>query len=99
MSKQLTLQEFQTCFLIRILKLSLIVEKDRPLKFDTFMRRLNLLNFLFVGFLDDVEGDSSEDPNMLHIRSLEELPMSICCMNKKVPLDVRCLFILENALS
>ncbi|CAA7050542.1 unnamed protein product [Microthlaspi erraticum] len=36
-----------------------------------------------VVVLDDVEGDSSEDPNMLHIRSLEELPMTICCINKK----------------
>ncbi|KAF8101260.1 hypothetical protein N665_0208s0047 [Sinapis alba] len=30
-----------------------------------------------------VLGDSCEDPNMLHIRRLEELPMTICCTNKK----------------
>jgi hypothetical protein len=31
----------------------------------------------------DVEGDSLEDPNIIHIHSLEELPMTICCINKK----------------
>ncbi|CAF1804180.1 BnaC04g03250D [Brassica napus] len=30
-----------------------------------------------------LEGDSCEDPNMLCISRLEELPMTICCMNKK----------------
>ncbi|XP_013691804.1 inositol 1,3,4-trisphosphate 5/6-kinase 4-like [Brassica napus] len=30
-----------------------------------------------------LEGDSCEDPNMLRISRLEELPMTICCMNKK----------------
>lgn len=39
------------------------------------------------GFLYVVEGDSCEDPNMLCISRLEELPMTICCMNKKVCLD------------
>ncbi|VVB03303.1 unnamed protein product [Arabis nemorensis] len=36
-----------------------------------------------VVLLDAVKGDSCGDPNMLHIRSLEELPMTICCINKK----------------
>lgn len=52
------------------------------------MRHLNLLDFF--GFLDVVEGDSHEDPNMIHIHSLEELPMTICCINKKVCLDCSC---------
>ncbi|CAN7103298.1 unnamed protein product [Brassica rapa subsp. narinosa] len=30
-----------------------------------------------------LEGDSCEDPNMLRISRLEELPVAICCMNKK----------------
>ncbi|XP_019100617.1 PREDICTED: inositol 1,3,4-trisphosphate 5/6-kinase 4 isoform X2 [Camelina sativa] len=38
---------------------------------------------LVVVILDVVKGGSCEDPNMVHIRSLEELPMTICCMNKK----------------
>ncbi|CAL9236830.1 unnamed protein product [Arabidopsis halleri] len=36
-----------------------------------------------VVILDVVEGDSHEDRNMIHIHSLEELPMTICCINKK----------------
>nr|VDD04658.1 unnamed protein product [Brassica oleracea] len=41
-----------------------------------------VLGYIF-GFLYVVEGDSYEDPNMLCISRLEELPMNICCMNKK----------------
>ncbi|CAE6048324.1 unnamed protein product [Arabidopsis arenosa] len=36
-----------------------------------------------VVILDVVEGDSHEDPNMIYIHSLEELPITICCINKK----------------
>ena len=66
---------------IQLLRLWLKVYSPHVWKI-TFMRRLSIFGFLYV-----VEGDSYEDPNMLCISRLEELPMNICCMNKKVCLD------------
>ncbi|CAN8286563.1 unnamed protein product [Cochlearia groenlandica] len=48
---------------------------------EKILRELSLSQIVVV--LDVVGDGSCEDPNMLHIQSLEELPLTICCMNKK----------------
>ncbi|KFK37221.1 hypothetical protein AALP_AA4G229400 [Arabis alpina] len=45
------------------------------------LRELSSSQVVFL--LDAVEGNPCGDPNMIRIRSLEELPVTICCLNKK----------------
>lgn len=43
------------------------------------------LSFLFLADVDG--GPASEDSSMFYINKLEELPLTICRLNKKVVID------------